>query len=587
LKVSVTFAHRLLLACAAALATVLMLGSSIAAAAAQPGCVTMAPAVQSFKVEEAPREETDAYDQETFTKVRAAEGCNVPLVLPAGYDQMTPIQKIFWLINNEREIRGLEPYKLDTTLMQQIAYNHSKEESTYAYTGHYSPINAPVPAGSEANPLLREDALPMQKNWNVGEVIQWGTTPAATVLFWIYGDGPSWPHRNLLFTKEAGAYVGIGVFNGPPYGSYTTVDTANPSAWPFPEFPQPAEAVAAPYTPPATTDTEPPVMGQLTYAGGAATVTGVADSPKNVNDTGANPLTPGITGVVFYTNNITGPPGGAFSPGGFNTVPATQTTPGTWTAPITVNGGEVLHAVAVDGSGNFADISLAPPAMQLAAGENTMALPAATTTPAAEEGAEAANVAREAARNGMQLAVPSSAAALVRSLDARAHRKIAEWVRVYVNGHWRTYLPSRAANFPLYVGEGVVVKLKARTSWRPPAGQEPYKPGAIKLHKGWNFVAVPYPTTGMTCHAVRFELAKQRDKMLQITVGPNPKHGIFMKPNKKGQWGNDLTKHIPYGKGFWIHDTGSVTWRPSPTGYTSAKVGSVPVAVSIAPHKRP
>jgi hypothetical protein len=72
------------------------------------------------------------------------------------------------------------------------------------------------------------------------------------------------------------------------------------------------------------------------------------------------------------------------------------------------------------------------------------------------------------------------------------------------------------------------------------------------------------------------------------TIGwSNPKHGTFMKPSKKGQWGNDPTKHIPYGDGFWIHDTGSATWTPSPTGYTSAKVRSVPMAVSIAPHKKP
>jgi hypothetical protein len=66
---------------------------------------------------------------------------------------------------------------------------------------------------------------------------------------------------------------------------------------------------------------------------------------------------------------------------------AKETAPGTWSAPMTVKEGEVLHAVAVDGSGNFTDVSNAPPTTTLTAGENTMALPAATpATPAPEEG---------------------------------------------------------------------------------------------------------------------------------------------------------------------------------------------------------
>jgi hypothetical protein len=33
------------------------------------------------------------------------------------------------------------------------------------------------------------------------------------------------------------------------------------------------------------------------------------------------------------------------------------------------------------------------------------------------------------------------------------------------------------------------------------------------------------------------------------TIGwSNPKHGTFMKPSKKGQWGNDPTKHILRGR---------------------------------------
>jgi hypothetical protein len=195
--------------------------------------------------------------------------------------------------------------------------------------------------------------------------------------------------------------------------------------------------------------------------------------------------------------------------------------------------------------------------------------------------------AREAAATGKPLAAPGSAAALVKSVDKRAHRKIAQWVRVYIDGRWKTYSPGHSANFPLYVGEGVVLKLKGRVSWRPPAGEELNKRMAIKLHRGWNFVAVPYPTTGMTCHAVRLELAKQGDKMLQITVGPNPQHGVFMKPHN-GKWGNDLKKPTSLTqRASGSTTSGSATWTPSPTGYQAPKIGSNPVAYLRHPQTRP
>src|SRR5271156_2741230 len=91
-----------LLVCTCACLTALAFTASLAAGAAQPGCVTIAPATE---LSQPAHEETDQWVEEAFTKARAAEGCNVPLKLPAGYDQMTPAQKIFWLINNEREIR--------------------------------------------------------------------------------------------------------------------------------------------------------------------------------------------------------------------------------------------------------------------------------------------------------------------------------------------------------------------------------------------------------------------------------------------------------------------------------------------------
>jgi hypothetical protein len=59
--------------------------------------------------------------------------------------------------------------------------------------------------------------------------------------------------------------------------------------------------------------------------------------------------------------------------------------------------------------------------------------------------------------------------------------------------------------------------------------------------------------------ATRLELARHRDKLLQITVGPSPTKGVFMRPNRHGQWGNDIHKASPT-----TTDSGSKTPAQTP-----------------------
>ena len=224
---------------------------------------------------------------------------------------------------------------------------------------HQSPINAP-----NGDPVFGRVLInPAYANVPAfGEDIAAGYSDAAQGTFaYMYQDSDSgWGYRgNVLGSYNT---VGIGVVlnaANSQWGNYWTDDFAQQTAL---------------YTPPATADSNAPLMGQVNYSNGTATVTGVADSPQNVNDEGASSLTAGITDVVFYTNNIVDINGDGSA---YNTVQATQTPSGTWTAQITVNAGDVLHAVAVDGSGNFTDMSAPASAVTLRAGTNTIALPAA------------------------------------------------------------------------------------------------------------------------------------------------------------------------------------------------------------------
>ena len=534
-------------------------GVLAAPAAAQATCATTDPAGNA----PAPANldwSTDAAIQTNFNVARSNEGCTTPLVLPPNYDALTPAQQEVAVLNLEREARGEGDLQLDSTIASQVALNHGLEVAQYGYFDHASPINVPS-WGSPYVGLPRMTINPVFTNDTFLEDLEGGArNPAETVYSFLYFDGPGannlactatvtwgcWGHRHTVLDVKLN-WIGIGIVNMPGslFGGSITNDFGT---------------VHAGYTPPPTADTGGPVVGPITLNAGSATVTGVADNPANVNDTGVTPLTAGVTGVVFYTNNIVEQ--GGFQ-GTFNTEAATQSTPGTWTAQITVNPGDVLHAVAVDGSGNFTDVTMPAPAVTLNPGANTVALPAEGATGGTGMATDAA------AGYGRVRAVTPDAAALVASIDKQLHRTAARYVKVYVSGYWRTYRPGKhAKTFPLYTDEGVVIGITGHGKWTPHTGREHALAPTVRLRKGWNFVAVPYPVTGMTCHAVRLELARLGDQLQEISIGPSPNTGVIFKPSH-GRWGYDLGEHIPYSRGFWIKDAGAATWTPSPTQYQS------------------
>jgi len=517
---------------------------------------------------------SDAEVQSTFTAARAAEGCATPLVLPAGYDAMTPQQQMLALFNLEREARGETALKLDPTIMSQVALEHSQEMATYSYFSHASPINQ---KGKQTftSGVVRQEVNPVFAGVFFGENLAAGDSTAAQAVFsYMYEDAEQqWGHRGAIL-QGAFNWTGIGVLlnAGGEYGNYWTDDFAT---------------IKGEYTPPATADTKPPVLGPVSYANGVATVTGVADNPANVNDKGAKPLTAGITDVVFYTNAIK-TVGEAFSPGEFNTVSATETPAGsgTWTATMTVNTGEVLHAVAVDGSGNFTDSSPPAPPMPLTGGENTVALPAAPTGEAAEEpegagptpmAAAAASVVfsaklpatpagftQPAHKSQRELAITPNARSLVNSIDAQLGHNAVQDVKVYVNGAWQTYRPCGSPGFALYAGEGVIVDLKQHVNgaWQVSRkDMRSSKPPTLQLNAGWNFVSVPYPADGMTIEQLSEEIESSGDRLKEITMGDKPECGVSYRPSRRGRW-RDGNSVLPDQEGFWIKVSAPLTLTP-------------------------
>ena len=271
--------------------------------------------------------DTDANIISNFTAARQTEGCATSFTLAGNYDNLSPQQQMRALFNTERTDRGLGLLQLDSTLLSRIALNHSHEFTQYGYFDHPSPINNPsAPADRwTVNPVIA------QATAGVGEDISAGQKTAAEAVYgYMYQDSDSaWGHRlNILGTYD---WVGIGIDPGSAtsqYAPYYTDDFLNDSP-------------SNPYTPPATADTTAPSLDAPTLAGSVATVTNVADQ----GDATA------VTAVVFYTGSI------VETGSTFNTVPAANQGNGTWTATLPAGSTGVLHAVAVDASGNYTDVS--------------------------------------------------------------------------------------------------------------------------------------------------------------------------------------------------------------------------------------
>jgi hypothetical protein len=239
---------------------------------------------------------------------------------------------------------------LDTTLISQIDLNHSGEMAQYNYFDHSSPINQPNKNSWNritVNPAVNgHNTNCCAENIAAGSSnVTGGGTPADSIYRFMYQDSDSqWGHRhnilgyNSLIDTAPGHYtwIGIGIATGDTYGIYYTLD-----------FLQDSNSTT--YTPPGTADTQPPTMNPPTM-NPPTIVDANTVQVTNVQDDSDGTQAAAVTGVVFYVGSAV-----AADQSTFLTVSAQQTSAGTWTATLAATDLTTLHAVAVDGSGNYKD----------------------------------------------------------------------------------------------------------------------------------------------------------------------------------------------------------------------------------------
>ncbi len=290
---------------------------------------------------------TFANMEKSFTHARAVEGCNTPLDLTANqsiseatWNGYSPQQQVFVLYNAERQDRGVSLLKLDTTLMSEIDFNHSHEMNQYGYFAHPSPIDNPFNQPGDTFGRLTVNQAIANSCCNLGENIAGNSSAAAAVFEFMYDDSSNgWDHRHSILGYTGGNgfgqfnWVGVGVSPSSAFGLFFTTDFLQSSS----------------YSPPAATDTLAPTMSSPTTSGSpGGTVTA---SATNVVDSGASTGAKGLSGVRFYA----GSPLDSY--GNSTTVLGTQNGT-TWTASLNQPAGTAVHAVAVDGSGNYTDCTV-------------------------------------------------------------------------------------------------------------------------------------------------------------------------------------------------------------------------------------
>jgi len=287
--------------------------------------------------------------ERSFTDARSAEGCSTPLDLTthqgiseSAWNSYSPQKQMFVLYNAERQDRGIRLLNLDSTLMSPIAFNHSRENYQYNYFGHNSPVNNGLGDRLIENPAIGQ-------HWDsLAENIAENATAAAAVFEYMYDDGSSpnfYDHRQIILgyathpnspdTYGKYDWVGNGVYPSRNDGLFFTSDFL--------------QSQSSDYSPPAAADTTAPTMSSPTISGSPGGT--VAASATNVTDSGAGAGVLGLTGVVFYAGSPID------SNGNSTTVAGTQNGT-TWTASLNQPSGTAVHAVAVDGSGNYTDCTV-------------------------------------------------------------------------------------------------------------------------------------------------------------------------------------------------------------------------------------
>lgn len=167
-----------------------------------------------------------------FNHARSIESPSLPtLDIPSNWDSRSDRSKALWLINREREDRGLQRLQGLESNVTQVAEDYAQYLLNNNQTGHYADGRSPWERLSD-NPAIGacHDFLSIAENlayfWASADIIKRPLERA--IYLWMYYDsGSSWGHRHAIlwypYNDNSGSpgregFLGIGTASGPHQG---------------------------------------------------------------------------------------------------------------------------------------------------------------------------------------------------------------------------------------------------------------------------------------------------------------------------------------------------------------------------------
>ncbi len=177
--------------------------------------------------------------QTIFNNGRTQENIQLGTSLPSitfpsqlEWDAKTNSEKVLWIVNKEREDRGLIPWEAENANVTSVAQSYAQymlDNDVFGHNYNGTPVSR-LTAGVPGYSLCNNSALPAEC---IGQIGANGAGPSdltriveVCIYMWIYQDaGSSWGHREMVFsitTDDGGqsgkeGLFGVGRIAGGPY----------------------------------------------------------------------------------------------------------------------------------------------------------------------------------------------------------------------------------------------------------------------------------------------------------------------------------------------------------------------------------
>jgi hypothetical protein len=124
-------------------------------------------------------------------------------------------------------------------------------------------------------------------------------------------------------------------------------------------------------------------------------------------------------------------------------------------------------------------------------------------------------------------------------------------VGTYRQGRWNLFIPDYTADQALNASQGIFVLSQATGTWSPP-GTAFTSGQSVNLSPGWNLVAAPYPSTGLSTSTIATEIPGCGLQEIALYTGGG--YQVWLPTS--------IPMTVSAASGLWIDCASSTQWSP-------------------------